>query len=104
MNSLHEVIAAIESLTARVADLERQIESGAPAEVAGPAHGQFYEAAGVLWRRQANGAFEDLAYCPVCQFAMGAFPPGSNEELICGSCHFRAPFRPAELKAKKPAS
>ena len=53
---------------------------------------------GVLWK-EFNGDVETIAYCPECKLAMSAFPPGSNEMLICSKCNFTAPFSPDEVKA-----
>lgn len=59
---------------------------------------QFIAFSGVLWK-EFNGIVDEIAYCPECNLAMSAFPPGSNEMLICSKCNFTAPFSPNEVKA-----
>jgi hypothetical protein len=61
---------------------------------------KFLEAHGVLWKRDPSGRIEPIAYCPKCELALSAFPPGSNEMLLCSSCDFTAPFRPKELLSR----
>lgn len=59
---------------------------------------EFTEFNGVLWKK-FDGVIETIAYCPECELAMSAFPPGSDEMLICSKCNFTAPFTPNEVKA-----
>lgn len=59
---------------------------------------QFVEYKGVLWK-QLNGTVDSISYCPECKLAMFAFPPGSNEMLICSKCNFTAPFPPSQVGA-----
>ena len=56
----------------------------------------FFEYMGVLWKER-GGLIEPLAYCPECKLAMSAFPPGSDESLICTKCNFTAPFSPSQV-------
>ncbi len=58
---------------------------------------QFIEFNGVLWKK-FDGKVEAISYCPECELAMSAFPPGSDEMLICSKCNFAAPFNPSEVK------
>jgi hypothetical protein len=59
---------------------------------------KFIEYKGTPWK-QLNGAVDSIAYCPDCKLAMSAFPPGSNEMLICSKCNFTAPFPPSQVDA-----
>lgn len=59
---------------------------------------KFIEYKGTLWK-QLNGAVDSIAYCPDCTLAMSAFPPGSDEMLICSRCNFTAPFPPSQVDA-----
>lgn len=58
----------------------------------------FIERHGVLWKKEPSGNYEEIAFCPRCKLAMSAFPPNSNQMLLCSHCDFTAPFRPSELK------
>jgi hypothetical protein len=55
---------------------------------------QFIEYKGVLWK-QLNGTIDSISYCPECKLAMSAFPPGSDEMLICSKCNFTKPVQDA---------
>jgi len=57
---------------------------------------KFIEFKGVLWT-QVDGKVDTITYCPTCELAMSAFPPGSNEMVICSKCNFIAPFRPDQV-------
>lgn len=57
----------------------------------------FVEHMGVLWKEGRDSLIVHLAYCPECKLAMSAFPPGSDETLICTKCNFAAPFPPSEV-------
>ena len=59
---------------------------------------KFIEYKGVLWK-QLNGTIDSISYCPDCTLAMSAFPPGSDEMLICSKCNFTAPFPPSQVDA-----
>ena len=58
----------------------------------------FFEFKGVLWK-QFDGSIDPLPYCPACKLAMSAFPPASDENLICSVCSFTAPFPPSQIDA-----
>ncbi|MGH9426349.1 MAG: hypothetical protein ACRD2L_08605, partial [Terriglobia bacterium] len=57
----------------------------------------FIEYMGVLWKERGH-LVEPLAYCPDCKLAMSAFPPSSDETLICSKCNFVAPFLPSQIR------
>lgn len=57
---------------------------------------QFIEYKGVMWK-QLGQTIDSIAYCPECQLAMSAFPPGSDEMLLCSKCNFTAPFPPSQV-------
>ena len=59
---------------------------------------KFFEFKGVLWK-VFSGKVDSLAYCPSCKLAMSAFPPSSDEMLICSKCNFTAPFKPGETES-----
>jgi len=59
---------------------------------------QFIEFKGVLWK-QFDESVDPLPYCPECKLAMSAFPPESDEMLICSKCNFTAPFPPSQIEA-----
>lgn len=73
------------------ADLKKQIAAYAKAD-------PFIEYKGVLWI-QFNGEVDAISYCPECKLAMSAFPPGSDEMLVCSRCNFTAPFPPSQVEA-----
>lgn len=79
------------NLVSENADLKKQIAVCAKAE-------PFIEYKGVLWK-QFNGEVDTISYCPECKLAMSAFPPGSDEMLICSRCNFTAPFPPSQVEA-----
>ncbi|HLD14616.1 MAG TPA: hypothetical protein VJB18_07865 [Burkholderiales bacterium] len=57
---------------------------------------QFIEYKGVMWK-QMGEAIDSIAYCPECKLAMSAFPPKSDEMLVCSKCNFTAPFLPSQV-------
>ena len=58
---------------------------------------RFFEHKGVCWQIY-EGEVEPFPYCPDCHLAMHAFPPGSDEMLVCSKCDFVAPFAPSEIE------
>ena len=71
-------------LRAEVAELRKRMPSD-----------EFVEHKGVLFKRGRSGAFDGIAYCPVCQLALSTpeefFPPR------CSKCRFDAPFALSQI-------
>lgn len=78
-------------LSAENADLKKKLSVYEKAS-------QFIEYKGVMWKQLAE-AIDPIAYCPECKLAMSAFPPRSDEMLICSKCNFTAPFLPSQVGA-----
>lgn len=83
--------AEIESLRAERNELAKRAAAQEKRE-------HFVEFKGVLWK-QNDGSVDPLPYCPTCKLAMSAFPPGSDDNLICSVCNFTAPFPPSQIAA-----
>jgi hypothetical protein len=86
-----ELVNSNETLTERIADLEREI-----ALMKDVPEG-FISSSGVLWLVGAGGSIEKLAYCPTCKLVMTPFPSDYPEHLVCTVCKFKAPFEYSKL-------
>jgi len=86
-----ELVNRNETLTERIADLERKIEAMKDVPDG------YRSSSGVLWLVGADGSIEKLAYCPTCKLVMTPFPSDYPEHLVCTGCKFKAPFGYTEL-------
>lgn len=76
-----------------VEELKREKAARAVAE-------QYTPHRGALFRRDASGAWEPVAHCPVCMVSVAAFPHGDPDGVLhCGRCGWAAPFSPGDLPA-----
>jgi hypothetical protein len=55
--------------------------------------GEFYEASGVLWKKNRNGSFESSPCCPTCKSTLADY----SGSLLCLKCNWQAPLKTFEV-------
>jgi hypothetical protein len=72
---------------------------------------RFTEHSSAFWKRDRDGRYEAIAYCPKCQLGMEQIKHGNvADKVVCSLCKFTAPFKTyrvamiaAELNSTPPA-